>query len=703
MIFNYDTENINLPNLSLTDFTLNKFNNQFLKKGYNVINNHDKYKYQNLDIQENIKLIVNGDKMCGNNIIESYRKHFNNTYQCYHDGYINYLYCAYMQDLGIEIAPWYLWNIIFHQVVQIIKSKPDDYKHIFTSSNEKIIFNFFHDEIDIEQYTNAIKQKIPNPEIFNSFFPDWLDVPKFYNESMQGLFADMVQKYYGCMIMGCSLPRVRVLGTNDDWKLLNDSVIKLNNILNIDYLTNVTKYTSFLKDNWNVGNTWKNFFKIINCGSGSQQEVYGDFRKLLNYNINSTLLIDQIPNMISKFPFDNLNNQFVNKLDDETIEIINCKECFFNSGIVGSNIQNINGFDFLIPSYDYSITYIDNRKLLPSTDEITLYQDVYDKLLGLDRISKNSLVEHFTYMHKSFDPRNKFDFKLLLKDKEIEILAIKDKDEQIKKLTIYLNGLLEHNNKIASQRLSNYNENVTYSDGLSTIKTFEDIKRDFDNRVKNGRPYDYAIKMEEKRIKSLEHNYNVWFQDNHKIISDSNRFAKISDCKLTFDNYNKYKNEALTYYEFLLCPIQFKQFYDVIKNFCKVFNSKIDLMNIVLCTLDMQVYYNYYQLLNNNDKDVFLNQVANLCGYDIKNANMTIFKIDSQIKDELKLEFNRLFDNIYISYILNLYNDHKLNIVNYTNSNKTTNVKKSLIEHQELQAKLIAIKTAQIYPDLVLN
>jgi hypothetical protein len=703
MIFNYDTESSKLSNLHLSDFALDKFNKRFLKKGNDAINNgNDKYKYQNIDIRENLKLIIDGEKMYGNNIIETYRKNFNNTYDCYHDGYINYLYCAYMQDLGIEIAPWYLWNVIFHQVVQIIKTKPEEYKHLFTSRKDKIIFTFLQDEIDIEQYTNTIKQFIPNPDNFNKFFPNWSDTPKFYNESMQGLFADMVQKYYGCFIMGCSLPRVHVLGNNDDWKLLNESVIQLNDLLKIDYLTNVIKYTTFLKDNWNVGNTWKDFFKIINCGSGSQQEVFGDFKKLLNYDITSTLLIDQIPNMISKFPFDNSNNQFINKINDKTNEIIDCRECFFNSGIVGSIIRKIDDFDFLIPYYDYSITFVDNRKLISSSDDIKLYKNVYNNLMKLDRISKNSLVEHFTYMNKSFDPKSKFDFKLLLKDKEVEILAIKDKDEQLKKLTIYLNGLLENNNRIVTQRLAHKNENVTYHDEYLTIKTFDDIKREFDNRIKNGKPYDYVLKMEQKRIKSLENNYNIWFQNDNKLISKSSSFGKISDCELTYDNYIAFKNEALTYYDFLLCPDKFKKFYDVINKFNKMFNSKVELTNIVLCTLNMQVYYNYYNLLNDDCKKIFLECIAKICDYNIKNTIVTIFKIDYRIKDELKSEFNSLFGNIYKSYIVNIYNLHKSNIVKYTNNNNLK-LKKALIENEELQAKLIMVKTSQIYSDFVLE
>jgi len=45
---------------------------------------------------------------------------------------------------------------------------------------------------------------------------------------MYGLFADMVQEYYGCMIYGCSIPKVRVLGSDADWMALLDTIKSVN-------------------------------------------------------------------------------------------------------------------------------------------------------------------------------------------------------------------------------------------------------------------------------------------------------------------------------------------------------------------------------------------------------------------------------------------------------------------------------------------
>jgi hypothetical protein len=181
-----------------------------------------------------------------------------------------------MSDAGIEIAPWYLYNVIFHQMAQVIKSNVEEYRNIFTSSQEKITIKMETLEFDINIYTEYIKQLIPNTENFDTFFPSWSNFPPYYNECMGGLFADMVQKYYGAMVMGCSCPKVRVLGNQEDWDKLLETIMKLKEIFNscnshsLDkYLTHVITCLTNFKFNWASAETWKNFFFVANCGSGS--------------------------------------------------------------------------------------------------------------------------------------------------------------------------------------------------------------------------------------------------------------------------------------------------------------------------------------------------------------------------------------------------------------------------------------------------
>ncbi len=343
MIFTYlDVK----PNLKPDKYDKENFDIGFFNNSKGTVHYTD-----NFETSVN-KLIVN-KKSYGNIKTEFYKKDFG-SYKYYHNGYINYLLAAYEQDLGIEIGPHYFWNVIIHQLSGLIQTN-EKYKTLFTNSDEKINISFLQDEIDILQYVNAIKKLIPKEETYNMFFPKWSsELDKlYYNESIHGLFADMVKEYYGCYILGCSIPAIKVLGNQEDWTLLKKSVDKLNEVFDLEYISQVKKYTDKLEHMWYEKKAWTNFFKVSYCGSGSQEELIGDIRYLLT-NKNELLLSD-LPNMISKFGYINENNfPYVN--------------CFYCSGIVGSNIEVIDDKLFLIPEYDYAITY-KNDSVLDLTEE----------------------------------------------------------------------------------------------------------------------------------------------------------------------------------------------------------------------------------------------------------------------------------------------------------------------------------------------
>ena len=643
LIFNYP-EQAQPVNIAKDTFSLENFNKKNLTRANNLVK-QDKFEKNIIKILRNM---IDEGKRNGNDIVESYRKNYNNTYDCYHGGYLQYLYCAYVQDLGIEIAPWYLWNVIFHQVCQIIKQKENEekFKHIFTKNDKKITLTFLQEEIDIAQYTSEIKKLIPNEENYNKFFPIWSHTPELYNESMQGLFADMVQNYYGCLIMECSLPAVRILGTSEDWLKLHQSVLELNDLLHIDYLIKVSKYTEKLSIEWSNENTWKNFFKITHCGSGHQESLIGDFRKLLNYSEKSELLTSQLQNTMSRFPFENKNN--ILHLSNGENEMIECKDCFFNAGIVGSNIQIINDIHFLIPQYDYSITFVDLTKLYISTNDVEKYMDLINKVSMLNKLNNISLRNHFTYKQKSFNPKENFDFNKLLSDKEVEILVIEDDKLKIEKLNFHLNKLLEyHNNKAIHYE----NSRFEFADDRKKIKTLEDIKKEFDIRVKNGRPYHFMEQMEKQRIDNLKTDYNIWFKKYTNIIGkEVFAFASMKNCILKYDDYIENLDEARLCYNFLIDFENFKIFYNEINIISNNYRIDYDLENVILHTLDIQVYHNYLMVLTNNiNKRSFVIKVANICGlYGFPNNSMTkIFSIDEKIKKELLKTFDELFIEEY--------------------------------------------------------
>lgn len=189
-------------------------------------------------------------------------------------------------------------------------------------------------EFNIEIYVNEIKKMIPNEKNFETFFPTWKTdkLPEKYTESMYGIFAETAGSYYGCACVMCCIPKVRVLGSDEDWSKLEEHVNKLNELFDNDYTHKIKPYVEMICKNWNNGETWKNFYGVEDCMCGPSK-VKGDIRKLIDskYVYNSA---DNV-RMMSKFSFTNNGISYA-----------------YLSGIIGGKMED----GFLVPIYNTAIT-----------------------------------------------------------------------------------------------------------------------------------------------------------------------------------------------------------------------------------------------------------------------------------------------------------------------------------------------------------
>jgi|688.fasta_scaffold123608_2 hypothetical protein len=323
-------------------------------------NSKDEYKQYDglkiLNLQQQTGMII--DSKCS---VENFLFEIPKDKTTYHDGYLEYLRNAWYSDCGIEVAPWYIWNVILKQFSEIVKTDTNKYRPIFTNSNEKIKLNFLSDMFDIDDFINELKKYVPID--INTFIPQFPGQPNNYVESMYGLFADMVQNYYDCRILGCSIPKVRVLGTNDDWQKLIDTAKAITRILadkNIEskYLNRVIIQLTVLLENIDNDKYWSIFFYIESCGSGSQKEIKGHIKNFIN-DSNQTLLSTSLPKMISRYPFTHTATGIERNMN-------------FISGIMYSSLDNDG---FLVPEYHCNITEYDYNacKLTP---ELSFENDI---------------------------------------------------------------------------------------------------------------------------------------------------------------------------------------------------------------------------------------------------------------------------------------------------------------------------------------
>lgn len=581
------------------------------------INKSDKY-YD--DIYSGLNDILETNSGFPDEIIEKYRIGWNSTYSNYHQGYLWYLYSAFMSDSGIEIAPWYLYNVILHQISQVIKDNVEEYTNIFTFNQEKNTIKMFSNEFDINLYSNIIKQLIPDSNTYNTFFPTWSNSPLHYNECIQGLFSDMVQKYYEAMILGCSCPKVRVLGTQEDWDKLLDTIIRLKEIFNSNnaqsldnYLLKVITCLTDFKSNWNKHKTWEKFFFVSNCGSGSQESIGGTIRELLNYSSKQEMLVHQLPNTISRFPFIAL----ALALDIEKEE----EESYFISGIIGSKLD-IDGF--LVPSYDYCITWIDKAQTQLNETMREELKWIKEQLYRWESISISGTFIKHHFNHNCSQYLTQINNNIYLNEEEEKIIDIDIDCNSINKyITKLFNSKLEEYLRLKEKLFFNIGEEPS----------FFSVKQEFYKRKQNGTKEQYIKKIEKERLEKLT-NVNIsyshlWFEGITHIEPSKFYWKSNKNAQLDLSQYLKCVEKVNEYSSQLLNPEYMEKFINRIKYLNKMLKTDYNPSDIIYGTLNPQIIKLYGELFPTE------------CEYVL---NMLLKKFN---------KFNKNKDNgVFISYIV---------------------------------------------------
>ncbi|AYV81379.1 MAG: protein of unknown function DUF4419 [Harvfovirus sp.] len=329
-------------------------------------------------------------------IVEKFLHEFPKSESYYHKGYLNYLLNCWLNDIGIEIRPTYIFNIFLHQLCEIINSEPEKYRAIFTKSPEKIQIAI-GPTFDIKGLMNMLKHHIPFD--LDKFVPTFPNAPENFMDSMYGLFAEMVQSYYSCLIYGCSIPKIRLCTDIKQWQILDNALTNIQNIfstraIKLDYLSIYQTKLREMIANLTNKEYWQQFFYLIKCGSASQTEVKGHVIELLNNK--STILRGSLPNMISRFEFTNTAYSPVEQKQ------------FFVSGIMSSSLDEV---DIAIPQYSCNIAILDQKKCALTESEISDRKEILNCLTILKIYNADGDYSNFNN-HIIIKPDESYDGKV---------------------------------------------------------------------------------------------------------------------------------------------------------------------------------------------------------------------------------------------------------------------------------------------------
>lgn len=257
-------------------------------------------------------------------------------YNVNHLNYLTYLETCYANHYGIVVAPHYFWYTILCEVASQVKESPERFRSVFSRSKEKVEITTSTSSVEfinLDAVINSLKEHVPLD--VDMFFPTFSTSTLLYETAIYATFCDTVSPYYDYMTFLCGIPKVRVEGTVEDWTILITSLKKINNILNIKYLSRMEEYGQTILNNLNNGAFWRDIFRLVKCGSGSQVEVSGWFTRiflkkpLLRFTYN-------YPTHVSKVDYQNLETE---------------RKFNMRLGLFGSKIED----GFLIPEYGYII------------------------------------------------------------------------------------------------------------------------------------------------------------------------------------------------------------------------------------------------------------------------------------------------------------------------------------------------------------
>jgi hypothetical protein len=193
----------------------------------------------------------------------------------YHMNYLRYLAECWKNHYGVIISPTIFWNMVLNNLAYKVNKTPDVFRKYFTESDEKqeICVEQGGNKIDVTLLIAGVASVIPG-EILDHVFPKYSTDTEKSTIANYTAFLDMVSPYYNYSMYLCGIPKVRVLGTEEDWALFYK---KLNEIA-----TRIPEFCSYLQlvgyrlaQIIDITADFSKMFRLDRCGSGSQVEVEG--------------------------------------------------------------------------------------------------------------------------------------------------------------------------------------------------------------------------------------------------------------------------------------------------------------------------------------------------------------------------------------------------------------------------------------------
>lgn len=237
--------------------------------------------------------------------------------EVYHQNYLEYLAICWYSHYGVIVAPHLIWHTILTEIAAHIKRNPEHYRSIFTTSDEKqeITAQTANAvELPLKKIMEELKRLVPTD--IGAFFPSLSTATDGYNLASMAAFADAVSPYYEYSMFLCEISKIRVMGTQEDWNRMGDSLRELDHTINPlgelnEYINKVQGMLEKIFRSYDTKDSefWKDLFWFKRCGSGSQVEVYGWYRDFFMRKVKGPGYVCNYPSQIAMVEYKNLSTK----------------------------------------------------------------------------------------------------------------------------------------------------------------------------------------------------------------------------------------------------------------------------------------------------------------------------------------------------------------------------------------------------------
>lgn len=264
----------------------------------------------------------------------------------FHRNYLEYLTMCWSSHYGAVISPTILWNIILNEIASEIKNDSEKYRVLFTKTTEekqKIVINQRAEyKLDVNKMCDTIRSYVPTD--IDIFIPKFSSDTEMSNLAQQTAFLDCISPYYEYAFTKCGIPKVKILGTVEDYKLFISNLSILSELFpNKDYFSRIKNHIENIiihlenSEEQNLQSIYFDMFCIKKCGSGHNDKLSG---WILDFFVDNTSRpLTEFPSLISSIEY-----------TDETYANNPIKFSMF-TGLFGCEKEN----NYLLPDFGYII------------------------------------------------------------------------------------------------------------------------------------------------------------------------------------------------------------------------------------------------------------------------------------------------------------------------------------------------------------